>query len=320
MSYNEGIRSFTAYGAITAHARVKIKSGTTSTPPQVELAGLGEQHIGHAEFAVGSGEIVSVRLRTYPGTIEAIAADSFSKGATLYGAASGKVSDTSSGSAIGIAAEAATNDGDIVEIIPFAVLSTTAATVSIADSGGFTSAATVEAALAEIYQDLVSVQATIPVPLGAINMEDGTILTKQASTTAGIAQLSDKEQVILIPINCAAGESLGFSVAMPQDLDDSADVTIHALVGKDADNDSLTLDCEVYPVAAGDVANADIQDTAAQAITQAAGEIVFTCGADGVLAAPCALSVVLALGGTNDGDAVYIYAVWVEYKKKIMTS
>jgi len=25
------------------------------------------------------------------------------------------------------------------------------------------------------------------------------------------------------------------------------------------------------------------------------------------------------LGGTNDGDAVYIYGVWVEYTRKIMT-
>jgi hypothetical protein len=84
--------------------------------------------------------------------------------------------------------------------------------------------------------------------------------------------------------------------------------------------DDLTLDCEVYPCAAGDVANADIQDTAAQTITEAASELIFTCGADGVLAAPGTLSVVLALGGTNDGDAVNIYGAWVEYTRKLMTA
>jgi len=26
------------------------------------------------------------------------------------------------------------------------------------------------------------------------------------------------------------------------------------------------------------------------------------------------------LGGTNDGDAVYIYGAWVEYTRKIMTA
>jgi homoserine dehydrogenase len=33
-----------------------------------------------------------------------------------------------------------------------------------------------------------------------------------------------------------------------------------------------------------------------------------------VLAPPCTMSVVLALGGTNDADAVYIHGVWVEYE------
>lgn len=166
----------------------------------------------------------------------------------------------------------------------------------------------------------VSAQATIPVPLNAISQEDGTALTKQASTTAGFAQLANKEVVIDIPVNCSAGENLQFSVPVPQDLDDTEDITVHVLAGKAADLDELTLDCEVFPCAAGDTANADIQDTAAQAITQAASELVFTCGADGVLAAPGTLTVVLALGGTNDGDAVYIYGVWIEYTKKIMTA
>jgi len=157
---------------------------------------------------------------------------------------------------------------------------------------------------------------TIPIALGSITQEDGTALLKQATTVAGYAQLANKEQVIMIPVNATAGESLGFSVAVPQDLDSDEDITVHALVGKAAALDVLTLDCEVYPVAVGDVANADIQDTAATAITEAASELVFTCGADGVLAAPGGLTVVLSLGGTNDGDAVYIYAVWIEYTRK----
>lgn len=318
--YNEGNPTFTAYGALGANVRVKIKSGTTTTPAQVEAAGAGEQHIGTTMYGVADGEQVAIRLRTAPGIHEGVAADSFSKAAVLYGAAAGKISDSSSGTAIGIAIEAATADGDVVQYIPFTVISTTAATVSIADSGGFTGQTTVEAALAELYQHILSAQATIPVPLGAITQEDGTALLKQATTVAGFEQLSNKETVITIPVDCSAGEALGFSIPVPQDLDDSADIKVHVLAGKDADNDALTLDCEVYPSAAGDVANDDIQDTAAQAITQAVGELVFTCGADGVLAAPGTLSVVLTLGGTNDGDAVRIYGAWVEYKRKVLTA
>lgn len=317
---NEGIRTFTANGALGAKVRVKLTAASVTSPVQVEVAGAGEQHIGITEAAAADTALVAVRLRTYPGTHEGIASEALAVGAVLYGAASGKIKDTSDGTAIGIALEEATANGDIIEFLDFTVISTTAATVSIADAGNFTAAATVEAALAEIYQGLETVQKTVPIPLGAITMEDGTVLTKQATTVTGLAQIANKEIVIDIPVDCTSGEALGFSVPLPQDIDVTADLTVHVLAGKAADLDVLTLDCEVYPVAAGDVANADIQDTAAQTIVAAVTELTFTCGLDGLLASPSAITGVLTLGGTNDGDAVYIYAVWVEYKSKILTS
>ncbi len=156
----------------------------------------------------------------------------------------------------------------------------------------------------------------VPIPLGSITQEDGTALTIQATTVTGFAQIANLETVILIPVDAAAGEdALGVTVPLPPDLDAGQDVKIHVLVGKDADNDVLTLDAEAFFCAAGDVANADAQDTAAQTITEAAIDLVFTCGADGVLAPPSSLSIVLTQGGTNDGDAVHIYSVWLEYTK-----
>jgi hypothetical protein len=176
-----------------------------------------------------------------------------------------------------------------------------------------------DARLSALEVNAASAQKTIFVPLAAITQEDGTPLAKLASTASGFSQIGNKELVISLPIN-ATIEALGFSVPVPQDLDNSANVTVHVLAGKDANLDALTLDCEVYPCAAGDVQNADIQDTAAQTIVAAGTELIFTCGADGVLAAPGVLSVVLTLGGTNDGDAVYIYGAWIEYTSKVMTS
>jgi len=119
MAENEGIRTFTASGAVTAHARVKITSASSTTPPQVELAGLGEQHVGIAEYAAADGELVSVRIRNYSGTVEAIAASSVAVGAALYGASGGKVASTSSGTTIGFAVEQATANGDIIEIVQY---------------------------------------------------------------------------------------------------------------------------------------------------------------------------------------------------------
>ena len=157
---------------------------------------------------------------------------------------------------------------------------------------------------------------TIPISLGSLTQEDGTYFTKLSGTTSGWSQQSDKEVVLEIPVN-ATNETFQATAAVPNDLDSSADLTVHVLVGKSADNDTLTLDCEVFPCAVGDTGNADIQDTAAQTITQTAVELVFTCGSDGVLSAPGSVTAVFTLGGTNDGDAVYVYAVWFEYTRVV---
>jgi len=318
--WNEGIKTFTAGEALEARRRVKIETGTTTTPPEVVYADAGEDFIGVTEYAVADTEKIAVKMNSAPGTfeVECLVDAAIARGTVLYGAADGMVSDASSGTAQGIALEAGA-DNQHIEVAFWNVKSTTAATVSILDSGGFTSEATVEAALAEIYQHLFSVQNTIEIPLAAITQEDGTPLGKLNGTTSGFSQISNKELVISIPIN-ATIEALGFSVPVPQKLDDSDDITVHVLVGKAANLDSLTLDCEVFPCAAGDVGNTDIQDTAAQAITEAASELTFTCGADGVLAAPGTLTGVLTLGGTNDGDAVYIYGVWIEHTAKALAS
>lgn len=170
---------------------------------------------------------------------------------------------------------------------------------------------------ADAVKALLSSKGFVPVPLGAVTQEDGTALLKQATTVAGYAQLSNKETVINIPVNCSAGEALGFVVPVPIDLDVNSSVEVHVLVGKAADNDVLTLDCEVYPVGAGDVGNSDIQQTAEQTIVAAASELTFVCGVP-ALFNKGGLSVVLTLGGTNDGDATYIYSVWLEYTKVLL--
>lgn len=171
---------------------------------------------------------------------------------------------------------------------------------------------------AQALKSLLSTKGFVPVSLGSITQEDGTALLKQATTVAGYAQLADKETVINIPVNCTAGEALGFVVPTPIDVDKAFPVEVHVLVGKSADNDALTLDCEVFPVAPGDTANADIQATAATAITLAASELVFSCTPASLVGPPGGLSVVLTLGGTNDGDATYIYSVWLEYTKLLL--
>ena len=173
---------------------------------------------------------------------------------------------------------------------------------------------------ADAVKALLTEKGFIPVMLGAIRTELGVALTTQATTVTGLTQLSNKETVINIPVNTnpATGKELGFTVPIPIDLNPDYPVQVKVLIGKAANTDELTLDCEVFPVAAGDVGNSDIQATAATTIPATPAVLTFTCTKSGMLAPPGGLSVVLLVAGTNDGDAVYIYNVWLEYTKQLL--
>lgn len=85
----------------------------------VSIAGVGDYAIGsmmRQAFAIG--ENCGVNLRSKPGTVTLVSADTFAAGAELFGVAGGKVSDTNPGSAlaIGIAHEPATAADQYIEV------------------------------------------------------------------------------------------------------------------------------------------------------------------------------------------------------------
>ena len=112
---DSGCKSFPVSAAIAQHARVILASdGTVST------AGLAEKGIGTAERAAfASGDVIAIRLLSAAGTHKMIASEALAAGATVYTEASGKVQDTAQATAFqcGIALEAATADGDIIEVL-----------------------------------------------------------------------------------------------------------------------------------------------------------------------------------------------------------
>lgn len=313
--YNEGARTFTAYEALKAYARVKIKSGTTATPPDVHYADQGEQAIGVTLAAAAAGELVAVKLMTADGTFLGIANDTFSIGAVLYAHDDGEISDSSSGSAIGVALEAATAAGDIVEWAPYAVLSTTAGTVSVADAGGHTAQTTVEGALAELYSHIDATKKTLPIPLGSLTKEDGTALTKfadGASDVPGFSQESNKE-VVLRWNNHAAPLKVVFSVPLPQDLDGTADMSVHWLAKMSDANDTPVLEHECY-FGAGDTdcAGTDDEIDGGTTLTEYSATIA---NADVPDTMPAVLTCVFGPKATELGtDDCLIYAVWLEYE------
>jgi hypothetical protein len=107
-------KAFTAAGTIAQYARVLLGSGGTIT-----TAGLTDKEIGTALEPAASGDTITVRLRTAAGTHKMIAIEALAIGATVYTEASGKVQDTAQATAfqVGTALEAATADGDIIEVL-----------------------------------------------------------------------------------------------------------------------------------------------------------------------------------------------------------
>ena len=115
---NEGPLTFTAGEALAQYRRVKLKSGSTTVPLQVEYADKNERSIGYTETAAASGALVAIRPHNMDGNRIAVASKAIAAIAAIYGADDGKVSDTATGAAVlGVALEAATANGDQIEIL-----------------------------------------------------------------------------------------------------------------------------------------------------------------------------------------------------------
>jgi hypothetical protein len=115
--YNTGLKAFIASEAITRFYAVKLASASGT---EIAVAGSNEANIGFADDTVASGEYVTVKLKSQGQTFKAMAGGGFAAGAALYNMASGKVDDTSGGTQRYVALEAATADGDIIEVLPIA--------------------------------------------------------------------------------------------------------------------------------------------------------------------------------------------------------
>lgn len=113
---DSGYKTFECDEAIAKFARVKLDSDG-----KITTAGLADKGIGVAtRETFAAGEPVSVKLNSGPGTCKMIASEALDAGATVYSEASGKVQDTAQATAfqVGVALEAATADGDVIEVMP----------------------------------------------------------------------------------------------------------------------------------------------------------------------------------------------------------
>jgi len=250
-------------------------------------------------------------------------------GDPLYGAAAGKVKDTSDGSAIGYALEQATALNDVIECVEDAILSTTAASVSIADAGTFTLTATVEAALQEIYQDLLTTKRALPLPMPVM-------------TDAGVALAAFVNAADPLPGYCVTAEGLGIRwnnhatptavgvvVPIPTDFDETADAVLHILAAKTGATlaDATTFTVTAYNNVVGAAYDADANFGGASgamtgdAVAKTVQEVTRTLALANLAASPAGLQLTIKpTDGTLGTDDVIMLAAWIEYKKKVLTS
>jgi hypothetical protein len=307
--YTQGARTFTAGEDLEEYRRVKIESGTITSPPEVVYADAGEAAVGITMAPADDGDSIAVNLLSKDGTFLAEAADSFSIGAVLYGAADGKVSDTSSGTSQFKALEAATAAGDIIEVVLNPAVSTTAATVSVADSGGLTDNTTVEAVLAEILQHIQSAQKFLPIPLADVFESDGTNMTALTGSTTPIRDMAngDTDSGIVLTWAASNSDAIIFQTPLPPDLNPAADVVIHFRAKSGGATDTPTIASDAY-FNEGDT---KVEDVSA-ALGAAYAEKTITIAAADVPAGAQTLTVELT-PGAHTTDTIVLSAIWIEY-------
>lgn len=204
--------------------------------------------------------------------------------------------------------------------------------VAITDAGSFTTAANVEAALAELYQHTLSTQKQINIPIqSSLDAATGALLAvfgDGAITTPG-TQLTNSKACSVRWNNHATPGAIAITVPMPQDLDDAADVTFHALVSKTGATvgDATKLTVGAFEQTVGALHDADTDfggDSSAvvgNATAKTVTEVTLTLALVDVHATPSAMTFTIKpKAGTLGTDDFCLHAAWLEYKGKLLTS
>jgi hypothetical protein len=227
------------------------------------------------------------------------------------------VSDASSGTAQGIAMEAADASGDHIEMAPWNVKATTAATVGVADSGSLLTGVTVEAALAEIAQHMQSAQHFVPIPITSWMVGDGTnTVSFGGPATDPVLDMADGDTDSALRFAWAAASVVPIitQVPLPPNLDTSKDLVLHLLTKKDGNANTVTLASDAY----FDDGDTKVEDVTAT-ITQAFAETTITIAAADIPSGAQTLTIELT-PSAHAGDALYLQGTWLEYTGKTLTS
>ena len=191
--------------------------------------------------------------------------------------------------------------------------------IDFEDTNSKTTAATVMAALDEIYGDKTSTLAEMMIPIQLFTQEDGTALTKYVAggATPGFQQLGNKE-LVLTWDGFATATSIGVTIPLPPDLKGATDVIVAVNANLAGATDTPELTTEAY-FDKGDTDCAGTDDELDGGVTLK--EYVNTIAGVDVPASPKSLTLIMApKAGEHGTDEVYIYSVMLRYTRKVMAN
>lgn len=199
------------------------------------------------------------------------------------------------------------------------------------DASSKTAETTTGGAIDELFVGVLSAQKTIPIPLASGILAAGTPLAawaNNASSNPGIT-LADSKAVGVRWNDNTTTVAVWYNVALPQDLDDTAPIVLHALVSKSgatlADATTLTVTAFFQTAGAlhdadtdcGGVSSAIVGDLTAKTVT----EVTLSIAHADVPPAPCALSFsIKPTGAVTTTDDVIVSGLWFEYTPKLLAS
>lgn len=112
---DSGLKAFEASAPIAQYARVGVAADGTIAEAGATAKGIGVARV--AAFA--AGEVITVKLWSKSGTMKMLAGGAITAGAAVNSIADGKIDDSGAVGSydVGIALEAATADGDVIEVL-----------------------------------------------------------------------------------------------------------------------------------------------------------------------------------------------------------
>lgn len=193
----------------------------------------------------------------------------------------------------------------------------------ITDAGGFTATATIEAALQEIYQNLLTAQASIPLSLSAFREVDANGDVGDVTANGGILA-SDTTPIFRADANesqeiaWATGnvDPIALQISLPTDLDDTGNVTLDLWVY------SGTTDAATFTVETSWGGAALVSDSASDSALKSATvhKVTATIDAGDVPANAGFVTIALTPTNAHATNAYQLCGARLNYKRKILTS